>query len=149
MTDDAAGIEALDAFRAAYDVPGDVDLLDGGTLGLDLLVHMEGYGGILVADCVTAGREPGTVVRIEGEDVPAAFSRVVSPHQMGLKDLISVLELQGRLPKRLTVVGVEPESLEMGLELSAPVRRSLPKLVGAMAEVLGEWGIEARRRAAG
>ena len=149
MTDDGAGLEALSAFQEGYDVAAEGDFLDGGTLGLELLVYMEGYGRILVADCVTTGREPGTVVRIEGEDVPVAFSKVLSPHQMGLKDLLSVLELQGRMPERLTVLGVEPESIEMGLDLSEPVRRSLPKLVGAMAGVLGEWGVEARPRSGG
>ena len=146
MTDDGAGLEALRAFQEGYHVADRVDFLDGGTLGLELLVYMEGYGRILVADCVTTGREPGTVVRIEGEDVPVAFSKVLSPHQMGLKDLLSVLELQGRMPERLTVLGVEPESIEMGVDLSEAVRRSLPKLVGAMAGVLGEWGVEARPR---
>jgi len=111
MTDDAVGLEALPAFAARYAVPDGVDVIDGGTLGLDLLVHMEGYPRVLVVDCVTAGHAPGTLLRVEGEDVPRVFSQCLSPHQMGLKDLVAVLELQGRMPERLTVLGVEPESV--------------------------------------
>ncbi|MDF1553484.1 MAG: HyaD/HybD family hydrogenase maturation endopeptidase [Deferrisomatales bacterium] len=141
MTDDAVGLEALIAFQDSYRVPDGVDLLDGGTLGLDLLPRMEGYRNILIADCVTVGRPPGTLLQVEGEDVSTTFSRCLSPHQMGLKDLIAVLELQGRLPERLTVLGVEPESIELGEQLSATVSAILPRMVEAMARVLGEWGL--------
>ena len=108
---------------------------------MDLLPYMEGYRNILIADCVTVGHPPGTVLQVEGEDVSTTFSNCLSPHQMGLKDLIAVLELQGRLPERLTVLGVEPESIELGLQLSATVAATLPRLVDAMARVLGEWGL--------
>ncbi|HSH68838.1 MAG TPA: HyaD/HybD family hydrogenase maturation endopeptidase [Deferrisomatales bacterium] len=141
MTDDAVGLEALIAFQDSYRVPDGVDLLDGGTLGLDLLPRMEGYRNILIADCVTVGHPPGTLLQVDGEDVRTTFSRCLSPHQMGLKDLIAVLELQGRLPERLTVLGVEPESIELGEQLSATVSATLPRLVEAMARVLGEWGL--------
>jgi len=146
MTDDAVGLEALRAFAERYEVPEGVDLVDGGTLGLDLLVHMEGYARILIADCVTTGRSPGTLVRVEGEDIPRVFSQCLSPHQMGLKDLVAVMELQGRMPERMIVLGVEPECIEMGLELSEPVRGCLPRLAALMAETLMEWGVEARPR---
>lgn len=140
MIDDGVGIEALKVFRESFELPEGVDLLEGGTLGLDLLVYMEGYREILIADCVTAGHPAGTLLRVEGEDVPSTFANCLSPHQMGLKDLISVLELQGRLPERLTVLGVEPADLDVGEYLSEPVRQTLPRLVAAMAEVLTEWG---------
>lgn len=149
MIDDGVGIEALRAFQETYELPEGVEVLEGGTLGLDLLVYMEGCREILIADCVTAGHPPGTLLRVEREDVAATFARCLSPHQMGLKDLISVLELQGRLPERLTVLGVEPADLEVGEHLSEPVRRAVPRLVAAMAEVLTEWGRAPRPRSAG
>lgn len=146
MTDDAVGLEALRVFAERYEAPEGVDLLDGGTLGLDLLVHLEGYPRVLVADCVTAGHAPGTLLRVEKEDVPRVFSQCLSPHQMGLKDLVAVMELQGRMPEQMAVLGVEPESIELGLELSEPVRQALPRLVEAMADALRQWGIEPRSR---
>ncbi len=148
MTDDSVGLRALEVLEERYELPEEVDLLDGGTLGLDLLPRLEGYANILIADCVTTGREPGTLVRVEGDDVPTVFARCLSPHQMGLQDLIAVLQLQGRMPERLTVIGVEPESLEVGLELSGPVRSSLPRMVEAVVAVASEWGVELRRKAA-
>ncbi len=149
MTDDAVGLEALAALRRGYRLPGTVDLVDGGTLGLDLLVHIEGYPRVLVLDCVMLGREPGAVVRVEGEEIPAVLGQCLSPHQVGLQDLLGVLRLLDRIPERLTVVGVEPERIDPGLELSAPVRRALPGMLEEAAAVLREWGLAVEPRSGG
>jgi len=148
MTDDAAGLEALAAFSSAYEVPEGVDLVDGGTLGLDLLHIVEEYPRVLILDCVTTGRAPGTVVRVDGDDIPRVFAQCLSPHQMGIQDLAAALELLGRMPERFTVLGIEPERIDPGVELTEPVRNNLPRLVEAAAGVLEEWGVPVRRRGA-
>jgi len=146
MTDDSAGLVALERFRECYEVPDCVDYMDGGTLGLDLLVYMEGYGNILICDCVMRrGDSPGSVLRVEEAEVEAIFQKCLSPHQMGLKDLIALLHLQGRMPNQLTVVGVEGKNIELGLELSPEVEAAVPAMTEMMAEVLESWGIEARK----
>lgn len=146
MTDDAAGLVALERFQKCYEVPGSVDFMDGGTLGLDLLVYMEGYGNILICDCVMRrGDAPGAVLRVEEEDVDAVFQHCLSPHQMGLKDLIAILHLQGNMPGRLTVVGVEGKSIELGLDLTPEVEAAVPTMAELMAEVLNSWGVETRK----
>jgi len=142
MTDDGAGLVALDRFRARYRTPPTVEYLDGGTLGLDLLCYMEGFENILIADCLTSGREPGEVVRVEADRIETTFERCLSPHQMGLRDLIGVLRLQGRLPPRMTVVGIEGHDLDVGEALSPPVEAAMERAVDMMADVLGSWGVE-------
>lgn len=146
MTDDAAGLVALELLRSGFELPDTVDLLDGGTLGLDLLYYMEGYGRILIADCLASGRPAGEVVRVEGEEIETVFERCLSPHQMGLKDLIAVLRLQGRMPGKMTVVGIEGGDVDLGTELSAPVAAAMVPAVEEMAAVLGEWGVKVQPR---
>ncbi len=141
MADDRAGLDALALLFRTYRLPAGVDRMDGGTLGLDLLAHIHGYPAVLVLDCIVAGRSPGTVLRLDGADVPAALGRHVSPHQAGLADLVAALELLGRVPERFAVVGVEPLTLDPGLELSEPVRAALPVMVWEAARVLREWGV--------
>lgn len=149
MADDALGLEAVGALEAHYELPEGVDTLDGGTGGLPLLGRLGDYGRVLVVDCVALGHAPGTVVRVEGTDVPRVFSGRLSPHQLGLVDVLGALELQGRVPERLTVLGVEPERVELGLDLSPSVRESLPRLVEAVENELVAWGVRLRPRAAG
>jgi len=145
MTDDAFGHRMINALQGRFRFPAEVTVLDGGTLGLDLLPRLEGIGRLLVIDALEMGAAPGTVFRLQGEEVPRAFASKLSVHQMGLQDLLAVAELQGHLPDELVVWGVQPESIEMGLELTAPVAAAMEE---AMAGVVGElrsWGGELRQ----
>ncbi len=149
MGDDGAGRAALELLRSEYALPDTVDLVDGGVLGLGLLDALDGYPRVLVLDCVAAGEPPGTVVRLDGEAVPAAFTRPLSPHQTGLSDVLATLNLLGRAPEHLTVIGVEPATLELGLELSEAVQAALPRMARAAADVLAEWGLPVHPRRTG
>jgi hydrogenase maturation protease len=141
MTDDSAGLVALGRFKEKYAMPEGVDLLDGGTLGLDLLCYMEGYKRILIVDCVMRSKNPGEVVIVEAEEIETVFANCLSPHQMGLKDLIAVLRLQGRMPEQMTVVGIEGEVIDLGTEVTASVAGAIGEAAETMAGVLRSWGI--------
>ena len=142
MTDDSAGLVALDLFLERYKLPPDVDTLDGGTLGLELLSYMEGYGAILITDCVMRGCDPGTLLLVEEGEIETIFERALSPHQMGIKDLIAILRLQGRVPGRMVVVGVEGASIAIGIELTPLVAGAMDGFVEMMVRVLAGWGVE-------
>ncbi len=142
MTDDAFGSRAVEALAARYRFPEEVVLLDGGTLGLDLLPRFEGVDRLLILDAIDMGATPGTSFRLVGEEVPRAFASKLSVHQMGVQDLLAVAELQGNLPNELVVWGVQPSSIEMGLELSAQVRSALPEVIERVRGELQGWGVE-------
>lgn len=148
MSDDALGLEALARLESAWELPPQVDVLDGGTLGLDLLVHVEGYGGMLVLDAVSRGAEPGAVHRIPREEAEAALATSLSPHQVGIADLFALLELLGRTPARLTVIGVEPGCVELGLDLTPAVAAAVGRAADLAAEELRSWGMEVEPREA-
>jgi len=140
MSDDSAGPVALDLLLEKYALPANVDTLDGGTLGLELLTYMEGYGAIILIDCVMRGGNPGDLIEVDEEEIETVFERALSPHQMGIKDLVAVLRLQGRTPDKMVVVGVEGQSVLPGIELSPPVKASLQSLVERVVSVLERWG---------
>lgn len=145
MADDSAGLVALERFQKQYETDDSIDYMDGGTLGLDLLCYLEEYGTVLIADCLMSDGTPGEVLVVEAEDVNAVFQRCLSPHQMGIKDLLAVLQLQGRMPDRLKVVGVVGESIELDTELTPAVAAAMGKVVEAMADVLLGWGHEVKK----
>lgn len=140
MGDDAFGVRAVEHLRSRYRPPAGVEVLDGGTLGLDLLPRLEGVKRLLIVDALEMGAAPGAVFRLEGEDVPRAFAHKLSVHQMGVQDLLAVAELQGHLPEKLVVWGVQPGSTELGLELSPPVAIALPKVLDGILRELAAWG---------
>lgn len=141
MSDDGIGVRVVQGLAATYRFPKDVTLLDGGTLGLDLLPRLEGVDRLLVVDAVDCNGEPGTLIRLAGEEVPVALATKVSPHQMGLKDLIAVAELQGIRPREIVLVGVKPACIEMEMRLSPAVAASFDLLVQQVLVELENWGI--------
>jgi hydrogenase maturation protease len=120
-------------------------LLDGGTLGLDLLPYFEGVDRLLVVDAVDTGSPPGTLVRLSGDEIPYALATKVSPHQMGLKDLLAVADLQGHAPGEMVLWGIQPASIEMDLRLSQEVGLSMGPLLEQVLGELASWGFEGVR----
>lgn len=141
MSDDGVGVRAVQHLARAHRFPPGVTLLDGGTLGLDLLPRLEGVELLVVVDAIESGNVPGTVVRLAGDEVPIALATKVSPHQMGLKDLLAVADLQGHLPEHVVLVGIQPACIEMATELSHAVAGNFTELTDQVLIELGEWGI--------
>jgi hydrogenase maturation protease len=143
MSDDGIGVRVVQQLAERYRFPAGVTVLDGGTLGLDLLPRLEGVARLLVVDAVETGRAPGTLVRLAGDDVPIVLETKLSPHQMGLKDLLAVAMLQGFAPQEMVLWGVQPERIEMSMELSPVVAAQLETLVEKVLAELTGWGVPA------
>ncbi len=147
LSDEGVGVRAALALEQSYHIPDEVSVVDGGTAGMELLDIIAGADLVVVLDTVKAGRPPGSIVRLAGEQVPMFFRRKLSPHQIGLCDVLAALEFLGRLPAELIVLGVEPNTLELGTELTQAVRARLPRLVELAAGELAARGIALQPRA--
>ena len=140
LTDEGIGVRALKEIERRYSFSDNVELMDGGTAGIELLRHIRKRKHLIIIDAMTFDQEPGTVMRVEGEDVPAAFRTRISPHQLGLSDLLAAAMLTNELPENLVLFGVEPESIDIGLELTDKIEASLDKLIGAVVDELHSIG---------
>jgi hydrogenase maturation protease len=140
LTDEGIGVRALNELERRYNFSDEVELLDGGTAGIELLRHIRNRKHLIIIDCMTNDMAPGTIMRVAGEDVPAAFRTSISPHQLGLSDLLAAAMLTGELPENLVLFGVEPESIDIGLVLTDTVEASVDKLVNAVVDELRAIG---------
>ena len=145
-TDDGAGVVALDAMLAAYELPG-VVAVDGGTLGLALLPIVEQAERVVIVDAIRGDGPPGTLVRLEGAEVAPAVIERLSPHQIGVADLLGGAALLGRYPEHVVIVGVVPASIELGYRCTPAVAAAIPRLVDAVIAELEALGVPPRRRA--
>jgi len=141
LSDEGVGVHAAEALRAAYDLPHGVDVIDGGTAGMELLDPLSGIDLLVVLDAVKAKRAPGTVVTLTGKEVPVFFRSKLSPHQVSICDVLASLEFAGNPPKDLVLIGCEPLSLELGTELTPTVAEKVPEMVAAAVGQLAERGI--------
>jgi hydrogenase maturation protease len=142
MSDDGIGSRVIQRLQECYRFPEGVILHDGGTLGTALLPLLEGVEKLLVVDAVDTGATPGTVVRLAGQDIPLIMGAKLSPHQLGLTDLLAVAALQGVAPQETVVWGIQPARVDMGLELSPAVTSSLSVLKVRVLEELSAWNIQ-------
>jgi hydrogenase maturation protease len=132
LSDEAAGVRAVEALEQSYGIPPNVQVIDGGTSGMEMIEDLSDLDFLIVIDVVKTGAAPGTVVRIAGDEIPVFFRRKLSPHQIALPDVLASLELLDAMPKEIVVLGVEPVSLELGMEMTPTVAQTIPHLV-AMA----------------
>lgn len=142
MNDDALGVRAVESLLQRYRFPEGVAVVDGGTLGLDLLPLLEGVRRLLIVDAIDMGALPGTLFRLVGDEVPCAFAGKLSVHQMGVQDLLAVAELQGNVPEELVVWGVQPGSIAMELSLTPAVAAALEPLLVELVSELQCWGVD-------
>ncbi len=134
-------MHAVRALVERYSFPGGVRLIDGGTKGLELLSYVEG-DHLMLLDAVDFGAAPGTVRMIEGDGIHAFMDMKFSVHQIGVPDLLFAAMLTDALPRDVCLVGIQPQSLEAGLELTDVVRGKMEELLGMAVERLRSWGVE-------
>ena len=141
MSDEGVGVHVIQKLVADYQLPEQVQVLDGGTLGMDLLYYLEGVENLLLIDAVEAHKEPGTLIRLEGDDVPAFMSIKISPHQLGVPDMLAAAKLKGNCyPDHIVLWGVQPELMEIGLDLSPKVESQVEPIIENILEQLQVWG---------
>jgi len=148
MGDDGLGIEVLEAIAQKWVESHDIRFLDGGIWGMRLLPHIEDADRLLVIDAVRTGAAPGTLVRLEREEIPRHLRTKISPHQIDLSEVFAVAELRGTFPREAVVLGIEPAQIDAYLEISTEVIASVPSLVDAVERQLEAWGHELVPRAA-
>ncbi|WP_406208369.1 hydrogenase maturation protease [Kitasatospora sp. NBC_01560] len=141
LGDDGFGVETVRRL-AGHPLPPDVEVLDVGVRGVHLAYQLlDGYRLLLLVDATARGGDPGTVYLIEPEAGPVE-SPVLDGHRMGPDAVLALLATlaagtDGSAPDRVLVVGCEPESLEEGIGLSAPVEAAVDEAVGVILRLVG------------
>ncbi|MFM8333139.1 MAG: hydrogenase maturation protease [Candidatus Methylumidiphilus sp.] len=149
LGDDGLGIRALELLQDHYELPPNVACVDGGVLGLELMAYVEGRSHLLAIDAVQTGGQPGTLVRLEGDEIPRSLTFKLSMHQVSFADILALSLLRGTAPPRLVVWGIVPAVLESGVALSDTVEARLGELVEKVALELRQWGIAVSPKSTG
>lgn len=140
LSDEGVGIRVIERLQAEYELPEQVQVLDGGTLGLDLLYYLEGVENLLIIDAVEMESEPGTLLRMEGDEVPSFLSIKMSPHQIGIPDMLFAAKLRDLYPPNVVLWGVQPAELDVSMEMSPLMNARVDVLVGKALAELDAWG---------
>ena len=134
--DEGFGVRVAERLYAHYHWPENVEIVDGGTQGLNLLGYVESASHLLILDAIDYGLEPGTLRTYAGERIPAYLSaKKMSLHQNSFSEVLALADIRGHLPEQIALVGLQPAMLD---ELA---REQLPAAEQLALAQLAEWGI--------
>jgi hydrogenase maturation protease len=139
MSDDGLSVHVLERLQANNLIPDNIQMVDGGTCGLDLLQYLEGVSNLIIIDAInTRDGIPGSIIRLDGDQVPAYLSLKISPHDIGLPDLLATAKLRDLYPEKIVVFGIQPASLDLGVELSPEVASKVDALIELIQKEVNE-----------
>ncbi len=147
LSDEGVGVHIVTELQKNYEFPKELSVVDGGTLGLDLLPLIEGQEKIIFVDATDLQKEPGALAVIEDENLPCFLAPKLSLHHVGLADLLFASTFQGNKPAKVVLIGIQPQKMEVGLSLSDTLAQKLPEFIEFIIKKLREWNIEIKKKA--
>jgi hydrogenase maturation protease len=130
--DEGVGIHVAERMNQ-IELPEGVEVMDGGTIGHDMIFYLEGRSKLICVDAVKMGQTPGTIYRFEPRELAVMPTEFFSLYELKMANALADAELQGRRPEAV-LIGVEPGTCQPGLELSAEVEARVPEVIGKVLE---------------
>ena len=145
LSDEGFGVRVAEALSQRFRFPDAVEVLDGGTLGIELMRFLDGAQRLILIDAIH-GSEPGSFRIIQGDDVRLYFQEKVSLHEMGIQEVLASLVVMEKPIAEIVVIGVVPVSLDIGLDLTPLVASRIDEAVTSVIRQLHDWGLECTAR---
>ena len=141
--DEGMGVFAMQALekRLRDLVVDDLEFIDGGVLGLNLLPWVEEASHLLVLDAINASKEPGTVIELKSDEIPLYTGVKMSDHQILFQEVLGLAKFREKFPENLHMVGAQPVDLSVGVELSPGIKKVMPEILDRAEAVLRSWGL--------
>lgn len=149
LSDEGFGVHFVRYLEERFEIPENVELYDGGTLGIRAHFKFEEADRVILVDVVDAAGQPGDIFRYEREAIMLKRIPVkMSPHQIGLQEMLLIGEMRDAPRSELTFFGIVPGTLDPGDTLSPPLQAGLPKVAALVVDELKKAGIELKERPA-
>jgi len=140
FTDEGVGVRVAEALQDRYEFPENVKVVDGGTLGMNLLGVVSEVDHLIVVDAVRNGDEPGTLYRLAGEEIPKRILAKNSLHQVDLLEALTCCQALDKVPETV-ILGVEPEDITtLGTDMTPTISARIDDLVEAALKELTSLG---------
>ncbi|WML60035.1 HyaD/HybD family hydrogenase maturation endopeptidase [Neobacillus sp. PS2-9] len=139
FSDEGVGIHLLPLLEEALKEVDHIEIIEGLTDGMRLLGPVEEAENLIIIDAINAGKEGGTIISLVGEEIPTYFGIKMSIHQLGFQEVLLAAKMRERYPKQIVMFGMQPTSLELGVELTETNRKKLGELANAVIEQVHNW----------
>jgi hydrogenase maturation protease len=141
LGDESMGVQALQYLESRFGRKSEIEWIDGGGPGMNLLPLIESCSHLLAVDAIDAGQPPGTVIELGPRQLLGVDRRSLSEHQVRFQNVLGLAMLLGRAPANFLLIGLQPETMEPGTALSDSVLSAVPALAARVNAVTEEWGL--------
>ncbi len=142
MRDEGVGVRVVQRLEELYEIPPQVEVLDGGTSGVELLPYIEGKGALFIIDAMQKGdMAPGEVVVLDLSSHIHVYRNRISPHQLGISEVLALATLQEKIPPVVKLIGIRPSRVDTGLELSPEVEEAVDRAILLLKKELEGMGL--------
>jgi hydrogenase maturation protease len=128
LRDEGVGVRAVEELRGVP-LPEDVELVDGGTCGADLVELLADRRKVIVIDALQTDEPPGSVFRLTAAELMPSPGDCISLHQLGLVESLNIAAQLGCAPEEVVIFGIQPGTIAPGLELTAEAAAAIPLVI--------------------
>ena len=147
LRDEGFGVHVVQYLQNNYDFPDNVDIQDVGTAGIYMAPFLETCDPVLVIDVVDIQGEPGSFHFFSLADVKAGtFQTRMSPHQLGLLEILEVCKLRGEHPEEVEFYTIIPKELTESIELSDMAEARKVEVAEMIVQRVKDLGVDVRRK---
>jgi hydrogenase maturation protease len=139
FSDEGVGIHLLPNLEEALKDFENVEIIEGLTDGMRLLGPVEDAENLIIIDAINAGKEGGTIITLNGDEIPGYFGIKMSIHQLGFQEVLLAAKMRDHYPKQIIMFGMQPTSLELGIELTETNRSKLDELAQIVINQVNRW----------
>jgi hydrogenase maturation protease len=135
LSDEGVGIHVARRLQV-LPLPPEIEVIDGGTEGFELIRFFEGREQVIIVDCLLSREPPGTIIRAAPDQLDLRWAPGFSPHQSGLRELLfSARALPS--PPAITIIGIVPaETGRVSMDLSAAVAGRMDRILASVLETV-------------
>jgi len=146
LTDEGAGIHALNLLQSQYSNIPDLTFIDGGTLSFTLACWIEDCTNLIVLDAAELQQPPGAVKTFIGSEMDYFLGNSKrSAHEVGLLDLMDIARITEHLPENRALIGIQPETMSWGMEPTQAVSSAVTVAVKEAMHLIEQWhGVSAQ-----
>ena len=139
LSDEGFGVKVVEYLKKNFDFPENVALIDGGTLGVELQHFIIGTKKLLIIDSIDGGAPAGKIFHLRGDEILKHFTQKISAHEIGIQDILTMLEITGKKIPVVELLGAQPYSLDAGTELTSQMQELIPIFAKKALEILKTW----------
>ncbi|MDD3618299.1 MAG: HyaD/HybD family hydrogenase maturation endopeptidase [Desulfobulbaceae bacterium] len=141
LSDEGFGVHFINFLNERYDIPANVEVLDGGTAGIMMAPFIEDSRILFVIDTVALMDDPGSIHCFSDEDIQARNIQArMSPHQVGLFDILELCRIRGKAPERTEMITVVPKDLSVAIGLTPGLEAKLTDVMEILNRSLAACG---------